>query len=263
VQALLSLQALALSLVNTQPVAGAHESSVQGFLSSHVNAGPPTQALFAQTSLVVQALLSLQGAVFATLAHPVEELQESSVHGLLSLQLVGPLETQLPPLQWSPVVQASPSLQVFELDTVNTQPVAGAQESFVHGLLSLQVGAGPPVQVPDPLHWSDVVQALPSVHPVPAGSVAVQFFAPSLQEVEQLPSVVLRGRHGSPTCTLHAPLEQVSAPLQNTLSLHDVPVWAVQVPGLEPLHVWQSVVTPPPHALVQQTVSTQVSACPD
>jgi hypothetical protein len=34
----------------------------------------------------------------------------------------------------------------------------------------------------------------------------------------------------------------------------------VQVPGLEPLHVWQSVATPPPHALVQHTLSTQRSA---
>jgi hypothetical protein len=108
-----------------------------------------------------------------------------------------------------------------------------------------------------------VVQALPSVQPVPGGSAAVQFFAPSLQDVEQMPSVVFRGRHGFPTCTLHAPLEHVSAPLQNTLSLHDVPVCAVHVPGLEPLQVWQSVFTPPPHALVQQTESTHVSACPD
>jgi hypothetical protein len=152
VQALLSLQAFALSLVNTQPLAGAQVSLVQGFLSSQVNAGPPTHALLAQVSLVVQALLSLQGAVLATLAHPDEELQESSVQGLLSLQFVGPLEMQLPPLQWSPVVQASPSLHVLELETVNTQPVAGAHESFVQGLLSLQVSAGPPVQVPEPLH---------------------------------------------------------------------------------------------------------------
>ena len=152
VQALLSLQAFALSLVKTQPLAGAHESSVQGFLSSQANAAPPTHALFAQVSLVVQALLSLHGAVLATLEHPDEELQESSVQGLLSLQFVGPLETQLPPLQWSPVVQALPSLQVFELDTVNTHPVAGAHVSLVHGLLSLQLSAGPPVQVPEPLH---------------------------------------------------------------------------------------------------------------
>jgi hypothetical protein len=219
--------------------------------------------LFAQTSLVVQALLSLHGAVLATLAHPDEELHESFVHGLLSLQFVGPLVTQLPPLQWSPVVQASPSLQVFELETVKTQPVAGAQVSFVHGLLSLHVGAGPPVQVPEPLQWSDVVQALPSVQPAVDGSGAVQFFAPSLQDVEQLPSVALRGRQGSPACVVQAPAEQVSAPLQNVPSLQGVPLWAVQVPGFVPLQVWQSVARPPPHALVQQTESTQVSACPD
>jgi hypothetical protein len=107
-----------------------------------------------------------------------------------------------------------------------------------------------------------VVQALPSVHPVPTGSDAVQFFPVSLHEAEQLPSVVLSGKHGSPTCTVHAPAEHVSAPLQKTPSLHDVPVCGVQVPGLVPLQVWQSVGSPPPHALVQQTESTQVSAGP-
>jgi hypothetical protein len=34
----------------------------------------------------------------------------------------------------------------------------------------------------------------------------------------------------------------------------------VQVPGVEPLQVWQSVATPPPHELVQHTLSTHVSA---
>lgn len=35
----------------------------------------------------------------------------------------------------------------------------------------------------------------------------------------------------------------------------------MHVPGLDPLQVWQSVVTPPPHELVQHTESTHVSAC--
>jgi hypothetical protein len=37
-----------------------------------------------------------------------------------------------------------------------------------------------------------------------------------------------------------------------------VPVWFVHVPGEAPLHVTQSVATPPPQAVVQHTVSTQV-----
>lgn len=108
-----------------------------------------------------------------------------------------------------------------------------------------------------------MVQALPSVHPVPAGSGAVQLFAPSLHEPLHPLSDVFNGRQGSPTCTLHAPAEQVSAPLQKIPSLQEVPVCGVHVPGLVPLQVWQSVARPPPHALVQHTVSTQVSACPD
>jgi hypothetical protein len=48
--------------------------------------------------------------------------------------------------------------------------------------------------------------------------------------------------------------------LQKTPSLHAVPLSVVHVPGLVPLHVWQSVVTPPPQELVQHTESTQVSA---
>jgi hypothetical protein len=54
------------------------------------------------------------------------------------------------------------------------------------------------------------------------------------------------------------PAEQRSVPLQKVPSSHAVPVRLVHVPGVTPLQVTQSVATPPPHALVQQTVSTQV-----
>jgi hypothetical protein len=57
---------------------------------------------------------------------------------------------------------------------------------------------------------------------------------------------------------LHTPALHVSAPLQNRPSSHAVPVKLVQVPGVAPLHVTQSVVTPPPHAVVQHTESTHV-----
>lgn len=46
------------------------------------------------------------------------------------------------------------------------QPVAGLHPSVVHGLLSLQFGAAPPVHVPD-WHVSVVVHAFPSSQPVP------------------------------------------------------------------------------------------------
>jgi hypothetical protein len=57
---------------------------------------------------------------------------------------------------------------------------------------------------------------------------------------------------------VHKPAAQRSAPLQKVPSSQTVPVWFVHVPGVVPLQVTQSVATPPPHALVQQTVSTQV-----
>ena len=70
--------------------------------------------------------------------------------------------TQAPLLQASPVVHALPSSHALLL-LLCAHPVAGTQESFVHGLLSLQLGAGPPAHTP-PLHASPVVQALPSLH---------------------------------------------------------------------------------------------------
>ena len=43
-----------------QPVAGTHESLVQGLLSSQFTAGPPVHTPVWQVSAFVQALLSLQ-----------------------------------------------------------------------------------------------------------------------------------------------------------------------------------------------------------
>lgn len=52
----------------------------------------------------------------------------------------------------------------------------------------------------------------------------------------------------------------MSVPLQKTPSLQGVfAAIFVHVPGEVPLHVWQSF-GPPAHALVQQTLSTHVSA---
>jgi hypothetical protein len=86
--------------------------------------------------------------------------QESTVHGSASSHFIGPL-TQVPPLQalvaeqrsWSS--QAIPSAAAAEW---RQAPVAGSQESAVHGLVSLQSFSGPLVQVPPR-------QALLTVHP--------------------------------------------------------------------------------------------------
>jgi hypothetical protein len=82
-QALLSLHELLVSGVNTQPVAGLHESSVQGLLSLQVTAVPGWQEPLAHTSPVVHALLSVHVAVLFTPQVPLP-LHTSLVQGLPS-----------------------------------------------------------------------------------------------------------------------------------------------------------------------------------
>ena len=108
----------------------------------------------------MHALPSSHGAVLFVCVQPLAGLQASVVQTLLSLQSGGGPPAQLPPAQWSPVVHALPSSQGSLLFTC-VQPVAGLQESVVHTLLSLQLGGGPPWQLP-PAQVSLVVQALPS-----------------------------------------------------------------------------------------------------
>jgi hypothetical protein len=149
------------------------------------------------------------------------------VHTLLSLQLRAGPPTQVPAAQVSAVVQAFPSLQVAVL-FVCAQPVAGLHESSVHGLPSLQIGGGPPRQVP-PLQVSDVVHAFPSLH----GAVLFVCAQPvaGLQEssVHELPSSQFRA--GPPT---QVPPPHVSAVVQAFPSLHAAVLFAcVQpVPGM-------------------------------
>ena len=58
----------------SHPLAGMHESLVQGFASSQLSGGPPTQVPPAQASLVVQALPSLQAPVSVTVVVAFAEL---------------------------------------------------------------------------------------------------------------------------------------------------------------------------------------------
>jgi hypothetical protein len=189
---------------------------------------------------------------------PDPALQESTVQTLPSSHGSAGPPAHAFPEQVSAVVQAFPSSQGFVF-AAKTQPVAASQESSVQTLLSLQVIVVP-VQAPAP-QTSPLVQALPSSQPPPFASLALHDLPDSLQLSLQLGPTSVPGQ-GVPAWVVHAPVAQVSAPLQNTLSSHAVPVWLVHVPGDEPLHVWQSVTSPPPHALVQHTVSTHVSAGP-
>jgi hypothetical protein len=77
----------------------------------------PTQLPPLQASPVEQALPSSQAAVLSVWSvNPLLELHTSSVHGLPSSVGVTAVPAwQLPPLQVSPVVQASPSSQAAVL----------------------------------------------------------------------------------------------------------------------------------------------------
>ncbi len=105
VQALPSSQGAAL-LDAWQPVCGRQKSVVQGLPSSHAVSliTPGRQVPPEHASPTVQALLSVQVAVFAKCTQPVCALQESSVHGSPSLQVpssVLPSQLSSMPLQTS------------------------------------------------------------------------------------------------------------------------------------------------------------------
>jgi len=141
VQALPSSQ-VAVLFENTHPVDVLHVSVVHGFESLQVGGAPPAHDPAAQVSFVVQAFPSLHAVVLFVKTQPVDGLQVSVVHTLLSLHTLAPSGWQLPPPQVSPVVQASPSLHGAVL-FVNTQPVDVLQVSVVHTLLSLHTTAPP------------------------------------------------------------------------------------------------------------------------
>src|SRR2546425_1069885 len=169
----------------TRRSGGSQEPSVQTLPSLQLGAGPPTQTPPAQVSAVVQALPSLQGAVFGVFTQPVAGLQASSVQTLPSLQLGAGPPTQTPPAQVSAVVQALPSVQAAAVG-VFPPPAAGPHQAAGRTLASLQLGAGPPTQTP-PAHVSAVVQALPSLHAATVGVPPPHTPAPSQ---------VVAARHG-------------------------------------------------------------------
>jgi hypothetical protein len=74
-------------LENTQPVAGLHESVVQGLLSLQTTAEPAWQVPPPQMSPVVHALPSSHAFVLLVKMQPVASEQVSVVQGLLSLQM--------------------------------------------------------------------------------------------------------------------------------------------------------------------------------
>jgi hypothetical protein len=173
-----------------QPVVAEQESTVQALLSSQLVAGPGTQAPLAHTSPVVQALLSLHGAVLNVLIQaPVPVLQLSVVQTLLSSQLLGVPAVQLPiPSHVSLSVQALLSVQLVVFRKLKAWQRFGLSMSQA---LNLQL-ARPYVQ-PEPAratHWPELLHA-PSQGSVPKA-----------------------GRHAAPAGAAvftHAPLKQLFA----------------------------------------------------
>lgn len=180
-----------------------HASVVQASLSLHTSAAP-LHAPVAQTSLVVQALPSLQvvpSAAAGALQVPDFASQASTVQGLLSLQTVALPGAQVPLAHKSLTVQALPSVQALPVSAVKAhlpavqallvqallsshslaarqlppqplmalathKPDLASQLSMVQGSLSSHGKTPLPVQLP-PVQASDVVQVLPSLHGKP------------------------------------------------------------------------------------------------
>ena len=178
------------------------ESSEHGLPSLQLSAGPPTQAPPLHASGVVHAFPSLHGAVLFVLTQPVDVLHESFVQTLPSLQLGAGPPTHVPPLHVSAVVHAFPSLQDTVLFAL-THPVDVLHESFVQTLLSLQLSAGPPTQVPS-LHASGVVQAFPSLQEAVLFALTQPVDVLHESFVQTLPSLQLGAGPGTHRPPLHA-----------------------------------------------------------
>jgi hypothetical protein len=137
--------------VFTQPVDVLQLSVVHTFASLQSGGVPGVQAPLRQVSAPLQALPSAHDAPFATgvFTQPVDVLQLSVVHTLLSLQLGAVPEVHVPLWQVSLPLQAFPSEQEEPFVTgVFTHPVDALHESVVQTLPSLQLGGDPAVQVP-------------------------------------------------------------------------------------------------------------------
>ena len=199
-------------------------SVVHALLSSHTGAGPPTHTLFAQVSWVVQALLSVHGAVLLVVTQPLAESQLSLVHGFLSSHTVGAPDLHAPAAQMSPVVHASPSLQTAVL-LAWAQPVLLAQLSVVQTFLSSQlVGAGPLHAAPE--------QMSPVVHASPSSQAAVLFVCTQPLVASQLSSV--QGFLSSQLMVAppHLVAAQMSPVVQALLSLHCAVLAVCKQPSL-------------------------------
>ena len=252
VHALLSVHG-ALLLTVTQPLPGLQLSSVHRLPSSHVWAAPDVQAPPAHTSPTVQALPSVHGATLFRFTQPATLSHASSVHRLPSPHALAVPGTHWPPAQLSPTVHALLSVQTTVF-TVKLQPLSLPHVSSVHGLLSLQTMALPPVHALL-AHTSLPVHASPSSH----GKVLAWNTQPTLgwqaSDVHGLAS-----SHATLVPGWQLPDAQASFCVHWLSSLHGAvlcvktqPVAGAQVSSVHGLPSLQVTLAPAPHWLLAQT----------
>ena len=194
-------------------MAGSQLSSVQTLPSVQTTTLPDWQLWSLQTSAWVQTLPSSQGWLLAWWLQPFLASQASSVHKLLSSQLIAAPGTHWPPWHASPKVHALLSVQTAVL-AAKTQPWPLSQLSSVQTLPSSQTTALPGTHA-ELLHKSPLVQALLSsqlrtlavwVQPVLASQASLVHKLLSSQLIDA------PGRHWPPW--------QASPWVQALLSLH-------------------------------------------
>jgi hypothetical protein len=112
-------------------------------------------------------------------------------------------------------VQAFPSSQTAAL-FVWTQPLAGAHESFVHTLLSLQLNVPTPGWQLPPLHVSPTVQAFPSSH----AAVLFAWTHPTAASHESVVQALLSSQSGAPAPGWQLPPAHASPTVQALPSSH-------------------------------------------
>ena len=234
-----------------QPAALVQVSMVQACPSSQLFLTPALHTPVLQTSTPLQTSPSEHVVPFSALfAQPVLLSQLSAVQGLPSPHASALPAAQLPAAQWSPAVQALPSVHVVPLSGLWLQPDAGLQPSAVHGLPSSQLSALPGwhallAQESPTEHW------LLSSHGVPFSALVVQPFVGSQPSaVHALPSsqvVALPPVHAP---ALHASPVVQASPSEHALPLTLVctqpfvgwhtslvqPLLSSHAFGLEPLH---------------------------
>jgi hypothetical protein len=205
-----------------QPVTLLQLSVVHAFPSLQLSAEPAAHVPFWHVSAPLQTFASAHGVPFRTAAavQPKDGLQLSVVHTLPSLQTSAVPAVHVPLWHVSGPLQTFPSEHEVPFSTADVvHPVAGLQPSVVHTLPSLQTSGVPPAHAP-PWQDSGPLQTLPSEHAVPLATGVVVQPDVGLQE-----SVVhgFESLQTSGVPAVHAPLWQVSAPLQRFESAHDAP----------------------------------------